>query len=133
MLTQTNATLQSRTERELTVHELWRYIGLRIAMTAYPQTPVHDFWIITPMKLKPAHNFGQFGISKRRCDAITSALTFWTVSNASDDLHCVRELINSFDINMTAAFKLAWIICIDESMSQWTNRNTLPNWVYVES
>eukprot|EP00042_Codosiga_hollandica_P000284 m.923276 g.923276 ORF g.923276 m.923276 type:complete len:378 (-) comp108166_c0_seq1:83-1216(-) len=32
---------------------------------------------------------------------------------------------------MRAVFMPSWNICVDESMSRWTNRKTVPNWVYV--
>lgn len=128
----TNAQLGVAGQNEMPLREFWKYFGLRLAMTAFPSTPVHDFWSMTAHPLRPAHNFGQYGMSKHRFDAITAALTFWRGSNAADELHQIRELIDAFNRNMCATFRPSWLLCIDESMSQWTNRHTLPNWVYVE-
>jgi hypothetical protein len=47
-----------------------------------------------------------------------------------DDFHPVRSLIKAWNENMAAIFIAAWIVCLDESMSLWTNMWTCPGWVF---
>jgi hypothetical protein len=129
---QTNINLAKHGHSPMTLQEFWKYLALRIAMSLYSGTPVHDFWSTTQSFLKPMHNFGQYGISKHRFDCLTSSLTLWSSTNADDQIYQIRELVNAFNHNMSCVFKPSWVLCIDESMSMWSNRQTLPNWVYVQ-
>jgi hypothetical protein len=45
-----------------------------------------------------------------------------------DDFHPIRQLIKAWNDNMLAIFVSAWIVCLDESMSLWTNMWTCPAW-----
>ena len=42
----------------------------------------------------------------------------------------VRQMIQSWNINMALVFVVSWITCLDESMSIWYNRWTCPGWVF---
>ena len=39
-------------------------------------------------------------------------------------------MINEWNKNMKEKFVLAWIVCLDESMSIWTNKWMCPGWVF---
>eukprot|EP00804_Cyclotella_cryptica_P018793 CCRYP_021187-RA/>CCRYP_021187-RA protein AED:0.33 eAED:0.33 QI:0/0/0/1/0/0/2/0/393 len=42
----------------------------------------------------------------------------------------VRQMIGAWRQNMKELFSPDWVVCLDESMSPWTNRFTCPGWVF---
>jgi hypothetical protein len=47
-----------------------------------------------------------------------------------DDFHPVRQLVKAWSDNMLVTVVAAWIVCLDESMSLWTNMWTCPGFVF---
>jgi hypothetical protein len=47
-----------------------------------------------------------------------------------DDFHPVRQLVKAWNDNMFRISVAAWIVCLDESMSLWTNMWTCPGFVF---
>ena len=47
-----------------------------------------------------------------------------------DPSHPIRDFTNAWNQNMSEVFSPAWIVCLDESMSLWTNIYTCPGFVY---
>ena len=43
----------------------------------------------------------------------------------------VRELINSWNLNMYKYYIPSWVCCLDESVSIWINRWTCPGWIFI--
>ena len=62
-------------------------------------------------------------MSRRRFLAITLALRFTssTPLNFWDKFWEVREMIAAWNEHMAKIFLVAWVVCLDESMSIWHN------------
>ena len=71
-------------------------------------------------------------MSGRRFDEITKGLSY-TSTEAPPYKYPfweIREMVAEWNKNMATAFVPGWILCLDESMSIWTNRWTCPGWVF---
>ena len=118
-------------EPPLVLNEFLLYLGIRIASTLFNVDKVQDLWTIESQSLKPAANFGQFGMTYRRFQSISSHMKLVDgPEDSQDPLHDVRGFIKAYNNNMTSHFRPGWAICLDESMSKWTNRYSMPNWTY---
>ena len=71
-------------------------------------------------------------MSRRRFQLILKHLSFTTFEppNYRDDFFKIRQMITEWNRNMSEVFIAAWVCCLDESMSPWTNRWTCPGWVF---
>jgi len=131
VLSETSAHLVVTGKPPMQQEELWKYLGYRVAMTLFKAYHLNDYWSEVGSFLRPALNFGQYGMSRDRFKDITAAIKFTRGQNLRDPLHAIRDLITAFNANMCNAFQPGWVVCVDESMVHWSNRITLPNWVYV--
>jgi hypothetical protein len=127
----TSAALMMKAKREVLEPEFMRYIALWFAMTYVSAETRHDYWAKNDDDFIPAPDFGKYGISRDRFEDITSCLRFVTAAPATDSLGAVRGLIHAFNANMVASFRPSWCIVVDESMARWTNKNTIPNYVFI--
>lgn len=130
VLRETNKALLEAGKNALSAPEWWKYIGLRIAMAKFPGLRLAEFWRETETFLRPALKFGKF-MPRDRFEEITSNLIFVSGSSVDDPLFPVRTMFTAFNTNMRHSFSPSWIVCVDESMSKWTNKHTIPNWVFI--
>jgi hypothetical protein len=129
VLPATNQGLVSKEQPRCTLNELLQWFGLRMSMTLFRVSHLHDFWRTSSSTLRPALAFGSFGMTRQRFKAINSALRLTlTQTTETERMHLVcRE----FNKHMLQHFKASWCVCIDESMTRWTNRRTAPVWHFV--
>ena len=57
--------------------------------------------------------------------------TIWPAPDYPDRFHEVREMIEAWNENMQNNFKPGHIICLEKSMSTWTNMHTCPGFMFV--
>ena len=71
-------------------------------------------------------------MSRTRFEEILDAITYFNLPYPAfkDDFHPIRQLVKAWNDNMEIIFSSAWIVCLDESMSLWTNMWTCPGWVF---
>ena len=48
----------------------------------------------------------------------------------TDRFHPIRDFVKAWNDNMKTNFSPSWIVCLDESMSLWTNMFTCPGFVF---
>jgi hypothetical protein len=118
--------------------EWWEYLRWIGIWTLLATTDGHDhrsFWS-TETKNDPCFKGAPFRLndimSRTRFEEILAVHTLFNTPfpNYKDDFHPVRGFINAWNTNMTYVFMSAWIVCLDESMSMWTNMWTCPGWVF---
>ena len=127
----------------MTIGEMLRYIRMWLLMSCNMKSQDY-FWQSAPRTKMTPHDdnkdeennnllftFNRY-MSWRRV-AITSALRF-TLSNLPtfwDKFWEARDMITTFNKHMAKIFLVAWVVCLDESMSIcWHNRWTCPGWVF---
>ena len=71
-------------------------------------------------------------MSRRRFDEILGVhKTYITPFPAyKDGFHPIQEFIAAWNANMHMNYSPSWIVCLDESMSLWTNMFTCPGFVF---
>jgi hypothetical protein len=126
----TSGALMLQGSRELSEQEFLVYIGIWFAMTFVSVETRHHYWAEPDAHFIPAPNFGRY-MKRDRFEVITSSLRFATAVPAADSLGPVRDLISAFNSNMIASFRASWCLVVDESMTMWTNKHTIPNYVFI--
>ena len=114
--------------------EFIRYIGVWLLMsTVNAGTSRRSFWShgpVDPFAGAPfrCHDF----MSGNRFEIISKSLKYTSkeLPGYSDKIFEVRELLDAFNQNMRKIFNSGWVVCLDESMSQWTRQWTCPGFVY---
>jgi hypothetical protein len=71
-------------------------------------------------------------MSRTRFEEILDVSTYFDLPYPAfkDDFHPIRQLVKAWNDNMLVVFIAAWIVCLDESMSLWTNMWTCPGFVF---
>jgi hypothetical protein len=71
-------------------------------------------------------------MSRTRFEEILHVTTYYDLPYPAfkDDFHPIRQLIKAWNDNMLIIFITAWIVCLDKSMSLWTNMWTCPGFVF---
>jgi hypothetical protein len=71
-------------------------------------------------------------MSRTRFEEILSATTYYNLPYPAfkDDFHPIRQLIKAWNNKMLLNFIAAWIVCLDKSMSLWTNTWTCQGFVF---
>lgn len=138
----TNEKLRGNGLKPTTYEEILKFFGALFAMTLFNFAHRSDFWSTSSRPLQPALNFAQYGISRARFNAIMQSLRFKPDDDAetdedesgvltpSDYAEC-EPLIGAFNSHMREVFHPGSFVCVDESMSMWSNRWTAPLWHYV--
>jgi hypothetical protein len=124
-----NQGLSSKHEPVCSLREFLLWIALRLAMTLFRVSHLHDYWATQSTSLKPALDFGMFGMARDRFKRINSALRL-TISNMNG-IEMMHHVCREFNEHMKSVFKASWLTCIDESMCRWTNKFTAPIWHWV--
>jgi len=132
----TNASLPEKLAK-ISCGEFFRWIGMWLLMATSSSYTRNDYWnkggvvISNNIRRKVPYNFNDY-MSKRRFDLILSHIKFTTYEppNYLDKFWKVRQMIAEWNQNMASVFMPGWAICLDESMSPWTNRWTCPGWVF---
>ena len=122
-------------DKQLTFGNFLRYIGLWLVIT--PSLPGNinriEFWSLKPVSRKRGAPFRLNDLmSKNRFKEIISNLTYTDQDPPpyKDLFWEVRQMISAWNANMKERFTAAWVVCLDESMSIWTNRWSCPGWVF---
>jgi hypothetical protein len=128
LLKETTAVIEADRKNALLCGKLLQFIGLRLLMARCIGWTKQELFAQTnhcPYRL------GDY-MSQRRFDLITRELRFTAspVQAIADKFWQVRDMIAAFNSNMKAVFSSSWVICLDESMSIWTQRWTCPGWIY---
>lgn len=122
-------------EKDLTFGEFLIFIGIWLVMSYSSPGNLdrREFWA----KTKPSREGGApFRLndlmSGRRFEEICGALSYTSLDPPAfkDKFWEIREMVQAWNENMKAAFTSAWINCLDESMSIWTNKWTYPGYVF---
>ena len=119
----------------LTFAEFLRYIGiwLLIVRSSPGNMNRKEFWSKKAISRKRGapYRFNDL-MTGSRFEDITNALEYTdkAAPTYKDRFWEVRQMIEEWNNNMKDMFIPAWITCLDESMSIWTNRWTCPGWVF---
>ena len=117
--------------RHLGRAEFILWLGYWFAMGLSPRHRA-DHWAETPEHpMQTGYNFGNFGISRQRFDDIVSAFTLHVTHGSQDPLFQVRKTQETFNSHMVDVYRPSWLVCVDESVSAWTQRWTCPVWVIL--
>lgn len=115
--------------------EFLMFIGLWFLFVTVQGCHVRDFWSLKPEDRFRGAPFRVYDLMDRsRFKAILWSLTYVSLPDEdtnSNKFKHVRTLIKQWNQNMTTNFTSSWIICLDESMSPWTNCWTCPGYMYV--
>jgi hypothetical protein len=118
--------------------EWWEYLRWLGIWHLLATTDGHDrrsFWS-TNVNEDPRFKGAPFRLndimSRTRFEEILEVTTYfdhpWPAFK--DDFHPIRQLVKAWNENMLIIFIAAWIVCLDESMSLWTNMWTCPGFVF---
>jgi hypothetical protein len=119
---------------QITEGEFLRYLGIWLLLsTVHTGQCKRSFWKET----EPNPFFGApFRCNKymsgKRFEKITAALKYTDLPRPSyvDRVHEVRQLLSAFNELMSQIFNAGWVVCLDESMSPWTNMRTCAAFVF---
>ena len=120
--------------KSVTYGELLRWIGIWFLMATTQGTKRHDFWSVAPTNIFDNASFRlNHLMSRDRFDSILKAIgyTIRPAPDYPDRFHEVREMIEAWNENMQNNFKPGHIVCLDKSMSTWTNMHTCPGFMFV--
>ena len=111
----------------MTLGEFLRYLGIWLVITK--SSPANmarsEFWSKSIPCRKSGAPFRLNDLmSGRRFDEITKGLSYTSTEAPAykDPFWEIREMVAEWNKNMATAFVPGWILCLDESMSIWTNR-----------
>ena len=113
---------------ELSKGELFKWIGIRLAMTLTPLRGGVDSYFEVGSEEGTVYqggNYGaRFGMSKARFKCIMAALSFGPSEPTpdGDPWFPIRPLINGFNDRMKSVLIPGTFFCIDECMSMWKGR-----------
>lgn len=127
----TNTCLRHDGHDHLGPKELVLWLAYLFAMTFFRVSHRDDYWATEGDFLTPAINLGRFGMSRDRFRQIHSCIRFVQHPVEDDQLGLIRPLINAFNENMQVTFSPSYLVCMDESMSKWTSRYSIPCWMYL--
>jgi len=130
-LTNSIASQQDPSWQPLTLGEFLRFLGYWTLMTLVELPERHMYWATKRSGLFPAFHVGQHGISKHRFDNILAHLTF-SEANPADPLADIRGFMDAWNSNMAKTFSPSDLVCLDESMSMWTEKHSMPGWMFVD-
>ena len=118
----------------LTWDEFLRFLGLIFVMATTQGNARRDFWANDAPEMFSGAPFrlNSF-MSRRRFENILRQLKFTSEAPPAfkHPFHPVSDLIRAFNVHTQGCFNPAWISCLDESMSVWTNQWTCPGWMFV--
>lgn len=119
--------------------EYMRWIGIWLVLATTEGHKRSAFWRQdVTCEYAPDHRFegAPFRLfdvmSARRFNEILEVHTLFarTFPTYTDRFFHVREFIMAWNDNMAEVFEAAWIVCLDESMSLWTNMFTCPGFIF---
>jgi hypothetical protein len=118
----TNIELQGASQKLLTKHEFYKFLGMIYAFTLVDYAKRSDYWgESTRLELFPKPNFGRFGIGQNRFETILRYLR--CAPAGSDDRWChIRAFVDSFNLNRQSVVEPSWILCVDEKTSSFRPR-----------
>ena len=118
----------------LTEGEFMKYLGLWFLMsTVNSGVDKRSFWSSQPTNpfFGAPFRLNEF-MSYNRFQQIGSALKYTDIQPPTfvDKCHEIRQMLEAFNDLMERIFKPGWVVCLDESMSPWTNQFTCPAFVF---
>jgi hypothetical protein len=118
--------------RDVAVSEFWKWLGCWLAMSLCLADSRSEHWAVDESPLAPSLRLGRFGMTRDRFNDILRSFKLCEDDpDSADELTPIRAFIDAFNANMVRVFSPGWNVVVDESMSKWTSRHTLPNWMYV--
>ncbi|EEY68308.1 uncharacterized protein PITG_04741 [Phytophthora infestans T30-4] len=122
----TNAKLAARRQRTIPEGDLFRFLGVRLAMAVEPRrAALRTYWEkdIPEGFVGASPNFGErFGVSRHTFEHISGALSFADDVMSDDPWKPMRAQANSFNDRRRGVVSPGEIMCIDECMRAWQGR-----------
>ena len=122
-------------QRSLDWPEFLRFVGLLFLMSTVRVGCSLRAWFedTKPSEFEGAPFRLNKYMSRSRFESILNALTYTNIPPPlyKDKFFQIRQLLTSWNQNMTSTFIPSWVSCLDESMSTWTSRYTCPGWMFV--
>ena len=115
--------------------EFLHWLGLWLLMSSSVGFTKDDYWRTrkerNTAERKVPYDFNDY-MSRRRFELILRHISYTTIEppNYLDKFWQVRQIIEQWNTNIATVFSAGWAVCLDESMSIWTNRWTCPGWVF---
>lgn len=130
----TNEELKVQLLEEMKEGEFYGWLGLWFIIQLNPGYSTKDFFSLKNRTVfwNPPYLGGY--MSGKRFLKITECIRFQKREESPryrDKFFYVREMINSFNDNMTFAFSASWLVCVDESMVVFYNKYA-PGWIAVK-
>ena len=121
-------------EKNVTYGEFLWWIGLWLLMSTLIGPQRCDFWAAHTIDAFPGAPI-HLGVwmSHKRFEAILQALTYTDRQPPTfiDKFGEVRQMLEAWGKNMQQNFTPAYVNCLDESMSVWTNKFMCPGFMFV--
>ncbi|EGZ11818.1 hypothetical protein PHYSODRAFT_444785, partial [Phytophthora sojae] len=125
-LQHTNAKLVERKQRPIAEGDLFRFLGVRLAMAVEPRRgPLRTYWEreVGEGMVGTAANFGErFCITRHAIENISAALSFSDDVPSDDPWKSIRPLIDGFNSRRRDVVSPGEILCVDECMSAWQGK-----------
>ena len=134
MLPGINCNLTTKKECKVSYSKILRWISLWFFMSTTHFDNRQDFWDIKTIStfIGVPYRLNDF-MSRTRFENILSNLCFTDSEPPAlrDRFWEVRDLLETWNDNMTKNFIASWGSCLDESMSKWVNKYTCPGHMAV--
>ena len=118
----------------VTYGEFLRWIGIWFLMATVIGPRREAFFSLKPIDpfLGAPFRVNEY-MSKKRFEKILAAIRYNDTAPPAykDQFWVVRELIHTWNLNMSEQFGPGWVNCLDESMSPWTSKYTCPGHVFL--
>ena len=125
---------KNHTEAKVTYGELIRWIGIWFLMSTITGPQRHEFWQTCDVSIFNGAPFRLNDLmSRNRFNLILTNIAYNSSDSPTyrDKFWMIREVISAWNSNMVEKFEPAWVSCLDESMSIWTNAFTCPGFMMV--
>lgn len=130
----TSSKLKEMGIAKLKKFEFLRYVGYRLAMSLFKVEHQDEYWTSEADELRCAPNLGKYGISRDRFKKISQCLSYYVPNDdeaTPTSLKQVLRMYQEFNKHMRKKYSPSFCVCIDESMTAWTNRWSSAIWNYV--
>lgn len=121
---------------EFSADELELFFSYWITFSLYPNVQTREqYWCssVNSDILETALEFGKYGLSRHRFDAIFRHLTVATYDADDErfDLILIDRYVDAFNANNTQNIELGTMIAVDEGTTEWHNSDTIPNYCWM--
>ena len=129
IIPETNKRMKEDKHRAMTYGEFLCWLGLWFLMTTITSPDHSDFWSLGEVDCFVGAPMRLGHLMSRKCfEAILNALSYTSCQCPAfwDHFWEVRQMLDAWNTNMMEQFTPSWVICLDESMSTWTNKYSCP-------